>query len=73
MRKTSWTEWYCNWTTRNELDFVAGLGRHGRARESRQVLLRRYLEAARQRVEWGNVESEIVIDAVRSELNGGGA
>lgn len=71
MPKTSESNWYCHHSTRNELDFIDGLGSFGGSLMPRRYLLRRYLEAARSRTDWGNIDADIIIERVETELSGG--
>lgn len=59
------------WTTQDEIRFLRRLGTHRASRihgPSRQVLLRRYLRAARYRQEWGAVDKLAVMAALATML-----
>ena len=58
-----------NWTTEDELDFIAGIGTHGKSSTmNRRELLEGYLAGARRRMRWGNINSDEVFAAVEGEL-----
>lgn len=54
-------------TTRDECDYLDGLGSHcGRPIETRRELLMAYIEAAETRWDWGQMDRRAVMDhAVR--------
>ena len=61
------------WETRDEVGFLHGLGTHrplDYRRESltRPQLLVRYLEAARHRVDWGDMDRDTVVQVARNLL-----
>jgi hypothetical protein len=61
------------WGTRDEVGFLYALGTH-RPRDfrrpvlTRHQLLGRYLEAARVRANWGEMDRDIVLEAARKLL-----
>ena len=62
------------WETRDEVGFLHGLGTHrplDYRRESltRPQLLVRYIEAARHRVDWGDMDRDTVVKVARRLLN----
>ena len=61
------------WTTKNEIDFVMGLGtgqfnKDDLPRKSRVVMLRGYLAGSRLRDDWGNIKNGVVIDTAEALL-----
>ena len=61
------------WETRDEVGFLHGLGTHrplDYRRESltRPQLLVRYIEAARHRVDWGEMDRDTVVQVARNLL-----
>lgn len=65
---------FSGYTTENEMKFLSALGT-GEYSESAKVketprreMLKKYLKAARNRKEWGNVDSGIVMAAVEGMI-----
>ena len=67
-----------SWTTRSEINFIKGLGmwsseNHAVKDAGRAELLRRYLQSAKHRTNWGAVDKDQVIkfaeECLRQELN----
>jgi hypothetical protein len=59
------------WATQQELAFLKNLGRYREGHEitaMRLKLLENYVKAARQRADWGNVNSEKVIAFAETQL-----
>ena len=63
---------YYDWKTRDELNFVAGLGGWGIKPRNRRQLLKSYYAAAENRADWGGIEKETVLSRVWTELEFGG-
>ena len=62
-----------NWETRDEVGFLHGLGTHRpldyrRRSLTRPQLLVRYIEAARHRVDWGEMDRDTVVQVARNLL-----
>lgn len=63
---------HTEYTTYNERMFIKSLGKN-RTRvdvdpSPRKELLRKYLKAARDRVDWGNIDGTKIMSIVRQEL-----
>jgi hypothetical protein len=61
------------WDTRDEVGFLHGLGTHRpldyrREPLTRKQLLAPYLEAARHRVDWGDMDRDTVVQVARNLL-----
>lgn len=61
-----------NWNTDMEIEFIKGLGkckfRRSRPECSRYELLVRYLKAAKQRTNWGDIRRDMVLRFVHKEM-----
>lgn len=54
---------YCEWTTRHEITFLEGLGRHAlkkgeppKNKSEVKKLLKNYKESLKKRIRWGRIE-----------------
>ena len=61
---------YTSWSTRNELRFIDSLGTFTQTQEPRNDLLRKYLNGAALRTDWGQIDKQTVITRVQRELGG---
>ena len=60
-----------SWATQQELTFLKNLGTYREGHEiipMRLKLLENYVKAARERVDWGNVDGEQVIEFAEEQL-----
>ena len=55
--------------TRTELDFLRRIGTHGIRKKNPLPLLKGYLNAAKNKVEWGKVKKEVVIAEAEQLVN----
>ena len=61
------------WTTKDELAFISGIGTYNAthslvAKMGEIGLLKAYGEAAKNRVNWGGIDQDIVLTFVRSRI-----
>ena len=61
-------EGHFSWGTKNELDFLRGLGNHGKTPSPREALLAGYIKAAYLRENWDGIDRDVVISAAESAL-----
>ncbi len=57
-----------SYTTKREKEFLKFLGLHWGKKSSRAVLLRKYLKAAKKRINWGDIDSKEVIAYAKALL-----
>ena len=61
-----------SWTTKNEIDYIKSMGTHSKSWRvkgmSFEHMLRKYLNAAYKRTDWGNIDRVRVIAFVKAEL-----
>ena len=57
-----------NYSTRNELEFLRNLGRYSAHSAPRDELVSKYLQAAYERKDWGDIDSAVVIAAAEKAL-----
>lgn len=57
-----------NYSTRNELEFIRNLGMYSAHSAPRDELLSKYLQAAYERTDWGEIDSAVVIAAAEKAL-----
>ena len=58
------------WKTENENKFLDNIGNwNPEFPRNRRVLLKKYLKAAKKRIDWGQIDKEEIIDRVEMELN----
>lgn len=61
------------WSTADEIEFLAGLGTHAPSRsespaQTQRQILRRYLDAASRRHDWGTMDQGVVVRQARRML-----
>ena len=61
------------WTTKDELAFISGIGTYNQthslvAKMGEIGLLKAYGEAAKNRVNWGGIDQDIILTFVRSRI-----
>lgn len=60
---------YKTWTTEDEIAFVDSLGEHGYGgAEPYCDLLEKYLQAAKDRTDWGQINRDAVIEYVKARV-----
>ena len=59
---------YLIWTTFKEHAFIDNLGSWGEGKKNRAELLKKYLQAAKNRTNWCGVDSGSIISRVASEI-----
>lgn len=56
------------WSTQCELDFLKKMGMHSSIHAPRKKLLRRYLQAAEKRKNWGGIDKHAILAYVKLEM-----
>ena len=57
-----------SWSTKREIQFLRGIGSYGKVQRDPKTLLKRYIKAAKLRVDWGDMDGDEVIKTAKAML-----